>query len=197
MPENKENGYPQDETENGYSEEEVVSLIDEAGRELPCHIEDFFEFEGKEYVVLIPIDSTVDIFACDDEAEEAIVVEDEGVINEILPIAEAVLAEKNLKLKRTPFVLTVEGELPPAEEEDIIPLPVPEEEGRDSMEAEELQFLAGFYNEEQKYEIYALLDPPLVFVGRLNQEGKAELLSEEEFEKVKPVLEDQPFDELE
>ena len=181
--------------ENGYSQEEPVILTDETGRELACYIEQSLEVEGKEYLLLLPVDSPVEIFAWQEDSEdEAVLVEEEDTLNLIFPIAQAVLAEQDLTLKRTAYSLTVAGELPPVDEEEILTLEI--EDDATNLEPEELQLLASFYHEEQEYAIYTPLDP-LLFFGRFNQNGKAELLSPEEFQKVQPLLEDQLFDELE
>ncbi|MBE9226559.1 DUF3727 domain-containing protein [Phormidium sp. LEGE 05292] len=192
MSENRENGYSQE-------EEDIVSLIDQQGRELLCYVEEYIELEDDEYLVLLPVDASVDIFIGDPEAEELSVVQDEATIKEIFGSAKAVLAEKNLKLKTTPFVLTVEGELPPVDEENLLTLEIQDEDAnpmQPPVEPEELQLLANFRHENKDYSIYTPL-APLVFFGRFNDEGKAELLSEEEYERVRPLLEEQLFNQME
>jgi Protein of unknown function (DUF3727) len=105
-----------------------------------------------------------------------------------------VLAEQNLTLKRTAYTLTVAGELPEMDEEEILTIEV--EESDVELEPEEFQLLASFYHEEQEYGVYTPLDP-LLFLARTNSKGEPELLSPEEFKKVQPLLEDLLFDELE
>ncbi|MFB2881759.1 DUF3727 domain-containing protein [Floridanema aerugineum] len=188
MSDNSDNLYSQD-------EEDIVSLIDPEGRELLCYVEEYIELEDDEYLVLLPVDASVDIFIGDPEAEELSVVQDEGTIEKIYPVAQAVLAEKNLKLKRTPFVLTVEGELPPVDEEELLELEIQDEDGN-SLEPEALQPLASFFHEEKEYSIYTPLSP-LIFFGRFNEDGKAELLGEEEYQRVQPLLEEQLFNQME
>ena len=87
---------------------------------LTCSIEHSLELEGQEYVLLLPIDSPVEIFAWQAEGddEEAVPVEDEDV-DPLFSIAKAVLEEQNLTLKRTAITLTVEGDLPDLSSEDI------------------------------------------------------------------------------
>ena len=183
--------------ENEHSQAGSVTLTDEVGRSLACYIERSLFVEDQEYVLLLPVDSAIEIFAwqTDGEEEEAIPVEEDETIDQIFATAEAVLAEQNLILKRTAFALTVAGELPPVEESELFTLEMMEEEGAD-LEPEQLQLLASFYNEEQEYAIYTPLDP-LMFFARLNGNGHPELLSPEEFRKVQPLLEEQLFDELE
>ncbi|CBN58275.1 DUF3727 domain-containing protein [Kamptonema animale CS-326] len=182
---------------NGHSDEDSVTLTDEAGRSLTCSIEHSMDVEGQEYVLLLPVDSPVEIFTWqgDDADEAAIPVEDEAEISLIFDTAEAVLQEHNLKLLRTAVTLTVVGELPEFSEEDA-----PEDsESEDESDFEELMWLASFYHEEQEYAIYTPLDPFFI-LARMNEAGKPELLSAEEFEKLEPLLpmlEDQFFDELE
>lgn len=172
-----------------------ITLTDEKGRTLDCYIEHSLTVDGQEYVLLLPVDSPVEIFAWqgDGDEEEAILVEDEATIDAIFDIAQAVLSEQNLFLKNTAYALTVTGELPPVEESELFTLEI-EDEGTD-LEPEQLQLLASFYHEEQEYAIYTPLDP-LLFFARLSKTGKPELLSPEEFRKVQPLLEEHLFNEV-
>jgi hypothetical protein len=172
----------------------TVTLTDEAGRTLTCYVEQSLNLEGQDYVLLLPVDAPVEIFSWheDDEDEDAAIpVETEAEIDQVFPIAKAVLEEQNLVLKRTAVTLTVEGELPEFEDdEELI-----DEEG----ESEDLQLLASFYHEEQEYAIYSPLDPFLV-LARLDAQGQPHLLSAEEMQQLEPLLpmlEDQLFSELE
>lgn len=185
--------------ENGRPSSDTVTLTDESGRTLTCSIEHSLELEGQDYVLLLPIDSPVEIFAWQAEGddEEAVPVEDEDV-DPLFSIAKAVLEEQNLTLKRTAITLTVEGDLPDLSSEDI-----GEDEDTEEGDYEELQWLASFYHEELEYAIYTPLDPFFV-LARINADGQPELLSPEEFQKLEPMLptlegliEDRLFDELE
>jgi hypothetical protein len=182
--------------ENEQSPASSVTLTDEAGRSLNCYIERSLSVDEQEYVLLLPVDSAVEIFAwqSDGEEEEAVPVEDEATLDQIFSTAEAVLAEQNLILKRTAFALTVAGELPPVEDTELFTLEI-EEEGAE-LEPEQLQLLASFYHEDREYAIYTPLDP-LLFFARLTATGQPQLLSPEEFRKVQPLLEEQLFDDLE
>jgi hypothetical protein len=175
--------------ENGSSDNGSVTLTDEAGRSLNCHIERSLEVDGSEYLLLRPIDSPVEIVAWDEDEEEdqadATLIEDEEEIDLIFSDAQAVLAEQNLTLKRTAYTLTVSGELPELDEDEILTIEI-EEDDLD-LEPEEFQLLASFYHEEQEYGIYTPLDPLLFFAQR-NQAGQPELLSPEEFSRVQPLL---------
>jgi hypothetical protein len=182
--------------ENGNSHEESVTLTDEVGRSLTCNIEYSMNLEGQEYALLLPIDSPVEIFTWhgDDNDEAAIPVEDETEIDKIFDTARVVLQEQNLTLRRTAVTLTVVGELPEFPEEDMASDVDPDEES----DFEELMWLTSFYHEEQEYAIYTPLDPFFI-LARMNDDGKPELLSEEEFQRLEPMLpmlEDQFFDEL-
>jgi hypothetical protein len=183
--------------QNGKSDEVSVTLTDEVGRSLTCNIEHSMDVEGQEYALLLPIDSPVEIFTWHgDEADEAAIpVEDETEIDKIFDTAKVVLQEQNLTLRRTAVTLTVIGDLPDFPEEDLEPDADSEEES----DFEELMWLTGFYHEEQEYAIYTPLDPFFI-LARINDDGQPELLSEEEFQRLEPLLpmlEDQFFDELE
>jgi len=182
--------------QNGKSDAVSVTLTDEFGRSLTCNIEYSMDLEGQEYALLLPIDSPVEIFTWNgDEADEAAIpVEDETEIDKIFDTARVVLQEQNLTLQRTAVTLTVIGELPDFPEEDLEPDADPDEES----DFEELMWLTSFYHEEQEYAIYTPLDPFFI-LARMNDDGKPELLSEEEFQRLEPMLpmlEDQFFDDL-
>lgn len=175
---------------------ETVTLKDDSGRTLACTIEHAVDIEDQEYVLLLPVDAPVEIYAWQEvgEEEEAILVEDEATVEQLFPIAKAVLEEQNLTLKRTAVTLTVEGELPDdeADAED-------EFFDDDDDEQEELQFLASFYYEEQEFGVYAPLDP-LFILARMTEDNQPQLLSPEELEKIEPLLpmiEDQLLDQFE
>ncbi|ABA23410.1 Protein of unknown function DUF1292 [Trichormus variabilis ATCC 29413] len=175
-----------------------ITLTDEKGRSLECYVEHSLSVDGQEYVLLLPVDSPIEIFAWEgeDEDEEAVLVEfDDAIIDEIFATAQAVLAEQNLVLKQTAYALTVAGDLPPVEESELFTLEIEEEEAAD-LEPEQLQLLANFYHDEQEYAIYTPLDP-LLFFAKITKTGQPVLLSPEEFRKVQPLLEEQLFNEVE
>ena len=182
--------------ENDRADAAAITLTDEKGRSLECYIEHSLSVDRQEYVLLLPVDSPIEIFAWqgDGEDEEAILVEDDDLIDEIFSTAQAVLSEQNLTIKNTAYALTVVGELPPVEESEIFTLEI-EDEGTD-LEPEQLQLLASFYHQDQEYAVYTPLDP-LLFFARITKSGKPELLSPEEFRKVQPLLEEHLFDQVE
>jgi hypothetical protein len=186
--------------ENGHSGNEFVNLSDESGRQLSCSIEHSIDVEGIEYLLLMPVDTPVEIVAWDDaedeDSTEATLLEDDAEIDLVFSDAQAVLAEQNLVLKGSAFTLTVAGELPSVDdvdEDDILTIEMEEDDVK--LEPEELMFLASFYHEEQKYEVYTPLDP-LLFPARRNKAGQAELLSPEEIKKVQPILNEWLFNDL-
>jgi hypothetical protein len=176
---------------------ETVTINDDAGRTLTCTIEHSLELDGQEYVLLLPVDSPVEIVAWqeDGDEEEAIPVEDDSEIDLLFPIAKVVLEEQNLILKRTAVTLTVQGELPDY---------VDEEEGLEDLDGEEgdeeeLQFLASFYYKEQEFGVYAPLDPFFI-LARLDESNQPQLLSPDELQKIEPLLpqiEEQLLDQFE
>ncbi|MCV3216865.1 DUF3727 domain-containing protein [Plectonema radiosum NIES-515] len=185
--------YPE---ENDNAPAGSITLTDDKERSLECYIEHSLSVDEQEYVLLLPVDSPVEIFAWqgDGEEEEAILVEDDATIDEIFATAQAVLSEQNLQLKNTAYALTVAGELPPVEESELFTLEIEDED--EDLEPEQLQLLASFYYEDQEYAIYTPLDP-LLFFARISATGTPELLSPEEFRKVQPLLEEHLFNEVE
>jgi len=153
----------------------------------------------QEYLLLLPVDTPVEIFTWKEnqEDEDPIPVENEAEIKTIFTLAKAVLAEHNLTLKDTAVSLTAAGEIPELEEEGD------SRNGSgphlDDENKEELQFLTSFYYQEQEYGIYIPLDP-LLILTQVGPDGRPRLLSEEEMRQLEPMLpmlEDQLFDALE
>ena len=181
----------------------TVQLNDEAGRSLLCHVERSLEIDGDEYLLLVPVDTPIEIFAWDvdedidgeeEEEEEVLIDIEDEEIDEIFETAKAVLAEQDLTLNRTALTLTASGNLPESDEEDIITLDI--EEDDESPTQEQFQILANFFYEEQEYAICTPFEP-LLFFARKNRAGQPELLSPEEFQTVRSQLEGQLFDDME
>ncbi|MEY2976940.1 MAG: hypothetical protein RLZZ435_1079 [Cyanobacteriota bacterium] len=164
--------------ENQPDESDSITLYDKAGRTLDCYVENSIEDDEAQYLLLMPVDIPVVIIAWegdddDEEQADAILLEDEQEIEAIFADAKAVLAELDLSLKYTAYTLTASGELPPIEDDDILTLEI--EDGDQSLEPEELQFLASFYHEEQRYGIYTSL-APLLFLAKAVSENEVELV---------------------
>ncbi|MBD2580251.1 DUF3727 domain-containing protein [Oscillatoria sp. FACHB-1406] len=178
---------------NGQSSPESVTLTDEMGRSLSCYVERSFSIEGSTYHLLLPVDAPIAIIAWDSEEETANAtwIENSEELEELFPDAKAVLAEQELVLQDAAYTLTVAGELPEVDEDDLLTLEV-ENDGGD-IETDEYQFLATFFHNEQEYEIYTPLSPLLFFARELSS-GKLELLSPEDFKKVQPFIEDLLFE---
>jgi len=140
--------------ENELEEADIITLWDEQGRSLDCYIENAYETDDLTYMLLVPVDTPVMILAWDEESEEeesdAFLIEDSEEIERIFADAKAVLAELDLLLKSTAHTLTVSGELPPLEEDNVLSLEIDGDEPSSSSEPEELQFLASFFSQSRK-----------------------------------------------
>lgn len=185
--------------ENEPDESDSITLYDEAGRPLDCYVENSLEQEDAQYLLLMPVDIPVVIIAWeedDDETEdaEAILLEDQEEISGIFADAKAVLAELDLSLKYTAYTLTVSGELPPIEDEDILTLEIEGNDPAGEMEEEELQFLASFYHEEERYSIYTPL-APLLFLAKAISETQIELVHPDN-DELKHILEELLFEDV-
>ncbi len=167
---------------------DLVSLTDEAGRALSCYVERYLELDAKTYLLLLPVDSPIEVFAWNEDEEESaelIAIDEDDQVTKVFADASAVLAEQNLTLKQTAYTLTAAGDLPPLDPEEILQIDLDE----DDLEPEEFQILARFYNQEQEYAICTPVDP-LLFFAKKNDQGTAELLSDQESEEIGPLLED-------
>jgi hypothetical protein len=178
-----------------FDEAELVTLADESGRQLPCYIERELELAGKTYLLLLPVNAPIEIFAWDedDDIAELAAIEEDVEIDRIFADANAVLSEQNLNLQRTAFTLSAAGELPPLDPDEVVTIELDETDER--LEPEEFQILARFYNEEQEYAICTPVDP-LLFFGKADASGRVSLLSPQEAEEIQPLLEDMLLDEI-
>ena len=174
---------------------ETIVVTDEQGRTIDCYVEREFVIEGGDYALLLPIDVPIEIFAWeeDEDGEDSLTDLEDEEVETVFLTARAVLAEQDMTLTQSALTLTAKGDLPVPEEDDIVTLDLSDESG--DLESEDFQLLANFFHEEQEYAIYTPLNPLLIFV-RLQQDGQAVLLEPEEFEGIRPQLEDQFFDEL-
>jgi hypothetical protein len=181
--------------ENDLYDAPTVTLKDDSGRSLECYVEQSIDLEDQEFVLLLPVDSPVEIFVWREvgDDEEAVLVEDPSEITAVFRTAKAVLEEQNLTLKQTAIVMTVEGDLPEVEED------TEEEDDEFEEEQEELQLLATFFHDDQEYAIYTPMDPYFI-LAQLDEQGNPRILSPEELKQLEPLLpmiEDQLFDALE
>ncbi len=173
--------------------ESTIILTDETGKTLPCNIEATIAVDDVEYFLLQPVDNSVQIFAWEqgeDEDDEILVDIEEEELETVFSTAQAVLSEQNLKLKRTAYALTVEGELPEFDEDEVFTVDLDDES------FEEYQELAKFLYEEQPYSVFTALDP-LMFFAKLSPSGAYELLSQEELEMIQPYIEEHMIDDEE
>ncbi len=173
---------------------DLVNLTDETGRTLSCYVERYLELDTKTYLLLLPVDSPIEIFAWNEDEEETaelIAIDEDDEIAKVFADASAVLSEQNLTLKQTAYTLTAVGDLPPIDPEEILQIDLDDDE---DLEPEEFQILSRFYNEEQEYAICTPVDP-LLFFGKKNEKGVVELLSDQESDEVGPLLEDILLDE--
>jgi len=204
MPESRFSPEPYEEDEDL----EKVTIFDDEGRSLDCYVENSLDLNNSTYILLMPVDSPIIILAMENEDEdeegeigETIIIDDPEEIEQIFADAKAVLAEQDLILKNTAYTLTVEGELPPLEDENVISLELDEEESKNTNnileedeQVEELQILASFYNEQQHYNLCTPLSP-LLFVAEVTSNNELELLAPDNPE-LEYILQELLFDEF-
>ena len=184
--------------DNEPDETDSIILEDDQGLNLECYIENALEDEEFQYLLLMPVDIPITIIAWDEEEEEtevksATLLEDHALIKKIFPDAKAVLAELDLSLHLTAYTLTVSGELPPIDDNEILTLEI--EEDNPEIEPEELQYLANFFHEKQRYSIYTPL-APMLLLAEADADDQVDLVHPDN-EKMKFILETLLFDEME
>jgi hypothetical protein len=180
------------------SDESAVVLTDEAGRFLPCQVEQTFYLNEREYLLLLPIDAPIEIFVWQqDETDDEVLMDiEEEEIDQIFLTAKAVLAEQNLTLQRTAITLTAAGELPEAEEDNCLTLELDDLDEAGNPVTEEFQILATCFYDDEEYTLCTPLDPLLIFAYRTSG-GSLEVVTPEEFQAIRGGLEEKLFDLLE
>ncbi len=152
---------------------DTLLLRDDLDHTLECEILKLVDLEDENYALLMPVHQPVQILAWEDgvpEASEEDSDEDEGGLADleehelevVIPTAQAVLGELNLKLRISAYTLTVEGELPEPIEETAIEIA----NGDGDDDIEEYQLLATFFHEERQFGVFAPLDPLLFFAAK-------------------------------
>jgi hypothetical protein len=175
-------------------DDSAVVLTDDTGRFLPCQVEQRFNLNGREYLLLLPIDAPIEIFVWQEEDDEEVLMDiEEEDIEQLFPTAKAVLAEQNLVLQRTAITLTAAGELPDVEEENCLTLELDEVDDTGEPMTEEFQILATCFHDDQEYTLCTPVEPLLIFAYR-TAEGTLDIVTPEEFQAIRGSLEEKLFD---
>jgi len=173
--------------ENGRADRQVVTLEDASGRSLLCWVEHDFRMAGTDYLLLVPVDAPAMVLTWEDsETDSADVtwIEDSEALAELFPDARAVLAEQNLVLQDAAYTLTIAGDLPEPEEDDILTVEL--DDSAEGLDAEELLYLTEFYHNGRAYEIYTPLEPLLLPAKQIGKQ--LQLLEPDEVELIQPYL---------
>ncbi len=177
-------------------EESTVVLSDESGRFLPCHVEQRFPLHGRDYLLLLPLDAPIEIFAweMDEEEDEEVLMDiEEEEIDQIFLTAKAVLAEQNLVLQRSAITLTASGPLPDVDEENCLTLELDDLDDQGNPMTEEFQVLATCFYDDEEYTLCTPREPLLIFAYR-TEDNQLEIVSPEEFQLIRDSLEAKLFD---
>lgn len=164
---------------------------------MPCQVEQSFELNGREYLLLLPIDAPIEIFVWqqEDSDEEVLMDIEDEEIDDIFLTAKAVLAEQNLLLQRSAITLTASGELPEPDDENCLTLELDELDDTGAPMTEEFQILATCFHEDEEYTLCTPIEPLLIFAYR-TAEGSLEIVTPEEFQTIRGSLEAKLFDLL-
>ena len=158
----------------------TLLLKDSNKNELFCYLEQIVDIKGEEYALLTPVDTPVTLFKIG-EIDEPVLIDKIQKNEQILKNADAVLQEHDLTLIRSAVTLTVSGEL-----EEPIYDDLEEDDFNDDSETYEL--LVNFNVQNEEYGLYVPLDPFFI-VGKLQTDGGALLIEDDEFDRVQPLIE--------
>lgn len=78
--------------------EDMITLLDDEGNEVECEVIDMFEFEDKEYIVLLPVDEEdpyiLRVDKDDDGNEVFAVIEDDEEFNRVAEAYDELLEDE-------------------------------------------------------------------------------------------------------
>ena len=158
----------------------TVMVSDGSGRQLLCFLEQLIPLDGQDYALLTPVDTPVCLFHLHDDDQEPELVETLDATEPMLSVADLVLQEHDLSLIRSAVTLTVSGELEEPEPEEL-------DDAIDADDMESYELLLSFMVENEEYGLYIPLDP--FFVVARMQDGKAQVVQGDEFDRVQPRIE--------
>ena len=175
-----------------------VSLLDGSeGKRIECSMMETAELDGELYASLLPRDTPAILATLDAEQGVLAEVEDPGPIRDLLPAARRACGEYGLELLDTAFTLTVSGDVETAIDdagEDSIAGDLADDDeldmadDADEDDADAGDVVGAFSRGGGKYYVMAL-SAPLVLVGRQASLTDFVIPSEEEVDKVGPLLE--------
>lgn len=167
---------------------QTLLLKDEAQLELECEILKQVIVDDETYALVMPVHQPVQILMWDaSQAEDSLMDLDPDEQAAVFDNAQAVLAELNLKLIESAYTLTVSGDLPEPNEEDIFEI------ASDDDDIEEYFLLTKFYKDTNQFGIFAPLDPLIFFAAQPEDEAPY-LLSPEDDMALLERLQDQLLD---
>ena len=161
----------------------TLLVRDREGHDLLCFLEHLIPLDGLDYALLSPVDTPVSLFRLRDN-DEPEPITSVSSSEPILSVADVVLQEHDLVLVRSAITLTVSGELEEPDQEGLDEL---EDEDDLDDDAETFELLVSFMVDAQEYGLYIPLDPFLVLVKMVD--GQAELLNEDELDRIQPRIE--------
>ena len=168
----------------GKSNDHPTLLVrDREGHDLLCFLEHLIPLDGQDYALLSPVDTPVSLFRLTDDADPE-PINSVTSSEPILSVADVVLQEHDLVLVRSAITLTVSGELEEPDQDELEELEDDDDLDEDS---ETFELLVSFMVDAQEYGLYIPLDPFLVLVRMVD--GQAELLNDEELDRVQPRIE--------
>ena len=179
-----------------------IPFVDKEQNEfIECYADSVATIDGVQYTIGTPCDYPVALCYFDSQ-EQLIPIElEEELMDDIFPIAESIVEDEfgeELVLQRTSQTLTLMGELDDDDEDDEDYDNEEDEYDEDMDEEEEVEILISFEHKGTEYNLVRLLDPVLL-VAKPDPENpsKRYLLSEEESERIMPILEDLFLDQEE
>ena len=89
-----------DKKNNVHDEADIITLEFEDGTELECEIMGVFDYSGKDYIALIPLDDSDDVYIygyneVGDDEFELIDIEDDELFQNVVEEFDAIMAEED------------------------------------------------------------------------------------------------------
>ena len=167
-------------------DESSVVLVDPSTeRTLTVGVEHTIDYSGDRYIVCYPMDDAVSFAYSTDDESELEAVEDPIKVQSLFPNAEAVLAEENIELKNTAFVLTIDDQSEYLDDDDDSDLDNPEIQDQFDVE-----IIAAFSSEGEHFSVVRALEPVLLIAKKVDHGAAYKVLEGAELDAITPIIEE-------
>lgn len=173
-----------DGSDEGDGEPSVVLVDPNTERTLTVGVEHTIDYSGERYIVCYPMDDPVSFAYTTDDESELEAVDDPVKVQALFPNAEAVLAEENIELKNTAFVLTIDDQSEYLDDDDDGDI-----NSHEIQDQFDVEIIAAFSSKGEHFSVVRALEPVLLIAKEVDH-GTYKVLEGTELDTITPIIEE-------